>query len=207
MLNRLLIIDITNKAIWYVEMEIRLPIKRINLTMNVLLKEQESYDILSRKISEINEPFTMREVEGSTFGEPSIPQRKLENLIHECKNEFAVLDRFKPIYESTERGKHFACELFFEDPSGWGSRWAPFIWAYCARHFSNDILPMDNNFLIEKYYKFFLELGIPIDGEDSAFVEQFAWSGMSSGVVNGFFAKESLKSLILRNIQMSKYSC
>lgn len=175
--------------------------------MTILLKEQESYDVISRKISEISVFFTMREVEGSTFGEPSISPRELEKLIQECKNEFAELDCFKPIYESTECGIHYANELFFEDPPAWGSRGAPFMWAYCARHFSNDILPMGNKQLKQKYLNLFLELGIPIDGEESAFIQKFAWSGMSSGVVSRFFAKESLKSLIQRNKQVSKCLC
>lgn len=72
------------------------------------------------------------------------------------------------------------------------------FWAYAAREFTTDILPLDPRLLVQKYLAVAYELGIPYGVDEYVYIERFAAGGMSSGQVGGAFVEEGLKTLLRR---------
>lgn len=110
----------------------------------------------------------------------------------------AVLDNVMPFLKFGEPGQHYAYELFLSPPGSWYSRGAPLFWAYAARQFTYDKLPMDENTFTEKYKAIVESLCIPFGKDEYVFVERFAAGGMSSGMVGGLFVEEALSQLLYR---------
>ncbi len=117
----------------------------------------------------------------------------------ELRGKFATLNQSMPLLKFNERGKHHGYELFLSQPRGWCLRGAPLFWSYAARAFTYDVLPMAPDALKAKYLGIATSFGIPLYGEGSVHVERFASDGMSSGMVNGIFVEESMKTLLRRN--------
>lgn len=109
-----------------------------------------------------------------------------------------VLDRMMPLCRFGEEGQHYAYELFLSKPEHWGYRGDPFFWAYAARKFTYDKLPMDEEDFAHKYRSIIHELKIPFGENEHVFIERFAAGGMSSGMVSGRFAQEALDQLKTR---------
>ena len=70
--------------------------------------------------------------------------------------------RKMPFLRFREEGQHYGYELFLSPPKHWGSRGAPLWWAYAARKFTYDKLPMDEQFFYEKYKSIVQEFGMKI---------------------------------------------
>ena len=109
-----------------------------------------------------------------------------------------VLDETMPFLKFGEKGQHYAYELFLSPPLHWASRGAPFFWAYTARQFTYDNLPMDEVEFVGKYKKIVNELNIPYGQDEYVYIEKFAAGGMSSGMVGGIFVKDALDVLCCR---------
>ena len=75
---------------------------------------------------------------------------------------FGDLDETMPFLRFREEGQHYGYELFLSPPKHWGSRGAPLWWAYAARKFTYDKLPMDEQFFYEKYKSIVQEFGMKI---------------------------------------------
>ena len=117
-----------------------------------------------------------------------------------------VLDHIMPFLRFKEAGQHYGYELFLSLPNQWHSRGGPFFWAYAARQFTYDKLPMNERDFTRKYMAIVEELGIPYGktGEDGAvYIERFAAGGMSSGVVTGAFVANAHQLLLQR---LQKYT-
>ena len=108
-----------------------------------------------------------------------------------------------PFLKFGEQGQHYAYELFLSPPDRWCSRGAPFFWAYVARQFTFDKLPMAEDAFRSKYMSIVNVLGIPFGTEEYVFIKRFAAGGMSSGMVGGLFVQEALDKLLYR---LKKYS-
>ena len=108
------------------------------------------------------------------------------------------LDAQMPFLRFGEEGTHHAYELFLSEPPFWGGRGAPLFWAYAAREFTMDALPMDPRLLMQKYLAIAYEFGIPYGVDEYVYVERFAAGGMSSGHVGGAFIEKSLQTLLYR---------
>lgn len=91
----------------------------------------------------------------------------------------------------TVQGQHYGYELFLLEQPSWGSRGAPFLWAYLSRHFSDIPLPMDEDFLVSEYMKIIKEFKIPFGKDEYVYVERFAAGGM----IGGTFVKDGLEML------------
>lgn len=117
----------------------------------------------------------------------------------ELREKLATLNQSMPFLKFKECGVRHGYELFLSQPCGWCLSGAPLFWAYAARAFTYDVLPMDPDALKVKYLGIAASFGIPLQGEDSVYVERFASGGMSSGMVNGIFVEESTKTLLRRN--------
>lgn len=166
------------------------------LESRVLLHNQLSYDAIVRVGSSCQAGWKIEDVEPDAIfdgfrGELFLEPRASTDL----ERELAVLDRTFPFLRFGEEGRHFAYELFLSPPDYWGSRGAPFFWAYAARQFTFDELPMPKAKLERKYRAIVDALGISFGVGDYFYVEQFARGGMSSGMVGGRFVKDGLKIL------------
>ena len=109
-----------------------------------------------------------------------------------------ALDETMPFLKFGEKGQHYAYELFLSPPPHWASRGAPFFWAYTARQFTYDKLPMDEAEFVKKYKKIVAELDIPYGRDEYVYIDKFAAGGMSSGMVGGIFVKDALDVLCYR---------
>lgn len=117
-----------------------------------------------------------------------------------------VLDYAMPFRKYREAGQHYAYELFLTLPEQWHTRGGPFFWAYTARQFTYDKLPMDERDFTRKYMSIVDEFGIPYgkNGKDgSVYIDRFAAGGISSGVVSGAFVAEVHQLLLKR---LKKYT-
>lgn len=112
---------------------------------------------------------------------------------------FGDLDKTMPFLRFREKGQHYGYELFLSPPKNWGSRGAPLWWAYAARKFSYDKLPMDEQFFYEKYKSIVQEFGMRIYSNHLVYIERFAAGGMSSGVVGEEFVRQGWYELRRRN--------
>lgn len=113
-----------------------------------------------------------------------------------------VLDHIMPFLRFQEAGQHYGYELFLSFPS-WHLRGDPFFWAYAARRFTYDKLPMDAEAFSRKYMSIVAELDLPYGKDEWRQIERFAAGGMSSGAVHGEFVKEAHRLLLLR---LQKYT-
>ena len=108
------------------------------------------------------------------------------------------LDATMPFLRFGEPGQHYAYELFLSPPGHWDSRGAPLFWAYAARQFTCDRLPMDELCFKNKYKDIVASLGIPFGQDEYVYIQRFAAGGMSSGMVGGLFVEEALGKLLYR---------
>lgn len=113
-----------------------------------------------------------------------------------------VLDHIMPFLRFKEAGQHYGYELFLSFPK-WHLRGDPFFWAYAARCFTYDKLPMDPEAFSNKYMSIVEDLGIPYGKDEWCRIERFAAGGMSSGCVHGGFVKEAHDLLLVR---LQKYT-
>lgn len=79
------------------------------------------------------------------------------------------------------------------------SRGAPLWWAYAARCFTYDKLPMDEQTFLEKYKSIAREFGMKFYGNGYVCINRFAAGGMSSGVVGEEFVRQGWYELRRRN--------
>lgn len=120
---------------------------------------------------------------------------------YELLKPLIVLDYEMPFLRFGEAGQHRAYELFLSRPKQWHTRGGPFFWAYAARQFTYDKLPMSERDFTRKYMSVVEELGIPYGKtgkEGGVYIERFAAGGISSGVVTGEFVAEAHQLLLHR---------
>ena len=113
-----------------------------------------------------------------------------------------VLDHIMPFLRFKENGQHYGYELILSLPK-WHLRGDPFFWAYTARRFTYDKLPMSADEFTRKYMSIVQDLGIPYGKDEWCRIERFSAGGMSSGCVHGEFVKEALAALLSR---LEKYT-
>lgn len=173
------------------------------IPINQLMYHQKAYEIIDDMGHHIvGEKWDMVSFEFFVLAEKSYdtPYQAIFKHIEDgsCFNH---LDKETPFLKFGEAGQHYAFELFLSQPCGWCSRGAPIFWAYAARQFTNDKLPMNPKELEDKYLSIAKEFGIPTTAKDDEYVcvKRFAAGGMSSGQVGGYFIEESLKTLLRRN--------
>ena len=168
-----------------------------------LLCHQAAYDIIDLAGRERFENWDILEFEKSTLGVGSVRYIRTEEDHHAIVGGLQSLNSTMPFLKYGEAGQHYAYELFLSPPDSWGSRGAPFFWAYAARQFTFDKLPMSAVAFKEKYMAIVKVLGIPFGTEEHVYIKRFAAGGMSSGIVDGRFVEEALEKLLYR---LKKYS-
>lgn len=176
-----------------------MPVARVKLDLKELLYEKETYEILEDTAMHLYNNFDMKQLEGAVLGggEPC-PGVENNELISKARMRLDGWDKRKPFLKFGEPGQHYANELFLSQPCNWGSRGTPFFWAYMARTFSFDELPMTADVFRKKYMVELEKLGIPYGVDEYVHIPQFAHGGMSSGMVGGMFVADALDVLLKR---------
>lgn len=174
-----------------------MPIKRVTLRLRQLMHEQDSYDILLDCHHSIFAAFNEHKFEKFLLAENPNPMTEL-NLILEIKNELNKLDERKPLLSMSEKGTHYAYELFIKKPCEWIGGGCRYLWAYISRQFSNVVLPITQNELIQKYLNILSEFSIPYAIDESVNIKEFSHEGENSGEISGLFTQEALDVLLER---------
>lgn len=175
-----------------------MPVLYENVPYNQLLCNQRAYDIIDAAGKSYFPNWDMNEFEKAILGMGSTGFICNEKDHRAVTGALAELDKTMPFLKFGENGQHYAYELFLSPPGSWCSRGAPFFWAYTARLFTDDKLPMNEADFIEKYKSIVKWFDIPFGRDEYVYIEQFAAGGMSSGVVGGMFVKQALQTLCYR---------
>lgn len=180
-----------------------MPVSYETIPYEQLLCHQAAYDLIDLAGRDRFENWDMLEFEKATLGAGSTGYICTDEDHHAVVESLKSLNSTMPFLRFGEAGQHYAYELFLSPPDSWFSRGAPFFWAYVARQFTFDKLPMTEDAFRSKYMSIVKVLGIPFGTEEYVFIKRFAAGGMSSGMVGGLFAQEALNKLLYR---LKKYS-
>lgn len=169
------------------------------LEFKQLLHHKLAYECIDKKGTELIESWDMVAFEKAIVTENTLPfpisQEQLKMLKQSCSD----LNESMPYLEYSEKGQHYGYELFSFEPEKWFSRGGPLYWAYLSRKFTLDKLPIDDNFLQEKYRRIADENGISKYPNRQIYIERFAAGGMSSGIVCSDFVNQQKEVLRKRN--------
>jgi hypothetical protein len=175
-----------------------MPVPYETVPYEQLLCHQAAYDLIDLAGRDRFENWDVLEFAKAILG--------MGNTRYICTDEDyqAVIGNLKslnstmPFLKYGELGQHYAYELFLSPPDHWSSRGAPFFWAYVARQFTFDRLPMTEDAFKAKYMTIVEMLDIPFGKDEYVYIKRFAAGGMSSGMVGGIFVQEALDKLIYR---------
>ncbi len=187
-----------------------MPIPYNELDYRILLHHQEAYDCIDDNGHHIFDDWDMHEFVNSILGTGN-PRFLYDERSKDLKGYFRGLDDSMPFLQHGEKGQHYAYELFLLPPDNWESRGAPLWWAYAARTFTFDKLPMNEEILFRKYFKNAQKFGFRnLNYEDEIYIEDFSAGGMSSGVVtnrfirNGWYTIRNRNRLYIKGIEETK---
>lgn len=176
-----------------------MPIPYDKLTYNDILHNQAAYERFDKAGKELFSDWDIIGFEKAALGCGDNHYLFMAEQIKKVPHLFGDLDKTMPFLRFREKGQHYGYELFLSPPKNWGSRGAPLWWAYAARKFTYDKLPMDEQFFYEKYKSIVQEFGMRIYSNHLVYIERFAAGGMSSGVVGEEFVRQGWYELRRRN--------
>lgn len=176
-----------------------MPIPYEKLTYNDILHHKAAYDCFDRAGKEMFSGWDIIEFEKAVLGCGDNHYLFMAEQIKKSSNVYNNLDNEMPFLRFRESGQHYGYELFLSPPPSWGSRGAPFYWAYVAREFTFDKLPMDEQYLYDKYRTIAKSFGLNINSCLHKYIEQFSAGGMSSGIVTEEFVRRGWYSIRNRN--------
>ena len=128
-----------------------MPIPYDKLTYNDILHHQAAYECFDKAGKELFPDWDIIGFEKAVLGCGDNHYLFMAEQIKKVPHLFGDLDETMPFLRFREEGQHYGYELFLSPPKHWGSRGAPLWWAYAARKFTYDKLPMDEQFFYEKY--------------------------------------------------------
>lgn len=176
-----------------------MPIPYEKLKYEDILCHQEAYNYFDDAGHHLFSDWDMNEFEKAVLGAGNARYLAMAEGIMKIPTLFHNLNAEMPFLKFREEGQHYGYELFLTPPSSWCSRGAPFWWAYAARQFTYDKLPMDEKYLYNKYKEIAKKFGLKTYGCGYAHIPQFSAGGMSSGVVTNEFVSLGLRTLKKRN--------
>ncbi len=183
-----------------------MPVPYEKLTVKDILYHQAAYDCFDDCGRQLFDGWDIIGLEKAALGCGDNHYLYMAEQIRNNPGLFNDLNERMPFLKFAEAGQHYGYELFLSDPGFWGSRGAPLFWAFAARRFTYDKLPMDERYLQKKYLDIAAEFHIPSDGDEYVYIERFAAGGMSSGVVGSRFIRESINTLMSRNRKYRTFS-
>ena len=180
-----------------------MPIPYEKLDFQKLFHHQGAYDRIDAVGMTLHPEWDIIEFEKTLFGAEG---RHFFQPGHDdvLKSELPNLNDVMPFLKFGESGQHYGYELFLSPPPGWGTRAMPFLWAYMARQFTYDKLPMPAEAIIEKVRNILHSLGIDESSEECIYIKRFDSGGMSRGQIYGKHFWDHLLPVILRRSNLYK---
>ena len=179
-----------------------MPVPFRNIPIEQLLHHEAAYQLINISGQLRYDHWDIVEFEKGILGCDGCHYYSTVEEEQELLRPLIVLDHMMPFLRFKEVGQHYGYELFLSQPK-WYLRGDPFFWAYAARRFTYDKLPMQAEEFTRKYMSIVQELGIPYGQDEWCQIEHFAAGGMSSGCVHGIFVKEAHELLLSR---LEKYT-
>lgn len=176
-----------------------MPVLYENLTYNDILHHKAAYECFDNIGKRLFDEWNIEGFEKAVLGCGDNHFLYMAEKIKATPNLYGTLNDQMPFLKFREDGQHYAYELFLSPPKFWGSRGAPLYWAYVAREFTYDKLPMKEEELHEKYLSFAKQFGINLNYQEHYYIERFAAGGMSSGVVTSEFVRKGWYTIRNRN--------
>lgn len=176
-----------------------MPVLYENLTYNDILHHQAAYKCFDDAGKKLFEKWDIVGFEKAVLGCGDNHFLYMAEKIKALPDLYGSLNEKMPFLKFREDGQHYAYELFLSPPKFWGSRGGPFYWAYVAREFTYDKLPMSEDELYEKYLGIAKQFGINMKYQEHYYIERFAAGGMSSGIVTGEFVRKGWYTIRNRN--------
>lgn len=141
-----------------------------NLPFRELLHHQGAYDRINATGQKLIADWDMVLFERTVFGSEkpfytTEQETKLKESLHD-------LDIQMPFVLYRDPGIHYGYELFLVPQQDLGSQ-CPMFWAYLARAFTYDTLPMDEAYFEEKYKSLCFEFGVNIKYNSGNYVKRF----------------------------------
>jgi len=128
-----------------------MPVSYETIPYEQLLCHQAAYDLIDLAGRERFRNWDILEFEKATLGAGSTGYICTDEDHRVVIGSLESLNTTMPFLKFGEPGQHYAYELFLSPPDHWGSRGAPFFWAYAARQFTFDTLPMSEASFKSKY--------------------------------------------------------
>ena len=176
-----------------------MPILYENLTYKDILHHKVAYEHFDNAGKRLFEDWDIIGFEKAVLGCGENRYMCMAEQIKREHNIFGKLNQEMPFLRFKESGQHYGYELFLTPPRFWGSRGAPLWWAYAAREFTFDKLPMDEEELFNKYISVAKAFDINMRYNNTYYIERFAAGGMSSGIVMGEFVRKGWYTIRNRN--------
>lgn len=137
----------------------------------VLLHHQGAYDLIDQAGLQFIQDWDMIEFERTVFSKRKpIFTSEQESCLRE---RLRILDVQMPLIPYRDQGTHHGFELFIVPQIDLGSH-CPMFWAYLARAFTYDKLPMDEAYFEEKYKALCLEFDVKIKYNSGKYVPRFS---------------------------------
>ena len=175
-----------------------MPVPYSKVPIEQLMRHEVAYNLIDAIGKNSFENWSIDQFEKNIVAYADNTMHLTRQDINLLKNGLSELDHEMPFLKFGEEGQHYAYELFMSNPNNWGSRGAPFFWNYVARKMTYIKLPADRDTIKDIYMDAVKEFDIPFGKDDWVYIERFAAGGMSSGVVDGLFAKEALDTILRR---------
>lgn len=176
-----------------------MPIPYEALSYNDILHHQAAYECFDKAGKSLFSEWDIIGFEKAVLGAGDTCYLAMADKIKSTANLFGNLNKDMPFLRFREEGQHYGYELLLSPPPSWSSRGAPLWWAYAARCFTYDKLPMDEKSFFEKYKSIAKEFGLSINGSSHEYIERFAAGGMSSGIVTEDFVRQGWYTVRHRN--------
>ena len=173
------------------------------LDFDKLFLHQGAYERIDAVGKTLHPEWDIIEFEKSLFGAGGkhFFERGKDDVL---KARLFELDSVMPFLKFEAPGQHYGYELFLSPSPGLGTRATPFLWAYIARQFTYDKLPMSTEDIIRKFRDILHSLGIDETCEEHIYIKRFDSGGMSRGLISGKNAWERFLPVILRRNKLYK---
>lgn len=168
-----------------------------DMDFKYLLRNQATYARLNDAGKRLFPDWDMERFEKYLYGLGEY--RYLENVqTSVLKSSVKVLDEAMPYLFYGEEGQHYGYELFMINPN-FRKDFNPLFWAYMARKFTFEKLPMDEEYLIERYIQGCLELGIKFHSYGETVVKSFSAGYHGTDIISGRLVHDVLYTIKRRN--------
>lgn len=184
-----------------------MPVRFEKLKYEDILCHQKAYDCFNTAGRWLFEDWDMVGFEKAVLCDVDPRYLQMAEKISSVPELYGDLNEKMPFLRFREEGQHYGYELFLVPPPYWGSPNACLWWAYAARKFTFEKLPMSERLLYEKYKAIAAEFGLNMRGYDHAYVQRFAVGEFDLGRICEDFIQQGWYTVRHRNRLYQEDKC